>query len=205
MERTRIPRGFTLVELMVVVAIIAAIIAIALPTLIGGREKANAVLCQNNLKEIFNSITMFKMERNYYPKESGVHFFLAPWHYKILEQDPKNAKIYVCPGDENLLQRISGEYAEISQALEDWDSFSSEYTSYAGRNQKDHPLDFRSPAGEAIVCDDDEGGLNHANQVNVLFLSGAIDRVLLTDLPEGEVFLVGEDSPIELFRVIAND
>jgi prepilin-type N-terminal cleavage/methylation domain-containing protein len=205
MRRDRPRAGFTLVELMVVIAIIAAILAIALPTLMSGREKANAVLCQNNLKEIYNTIHMFKMEREHYPTESGVRFFLVPWHKKIIEQDPKNAKIYVCPGDENLLQNIRGDYAVLARELEDWDYISSEFTSYSGRNQKDHPLDFKRPASEPIVCDDDEGGLNHANQVNVLYLSGAIDRFLLADLEEGEVFLVGEESPIETFRVLSND
>ena len=205
MKRDASKSGFTLVELMVVIAIIAAILAIALPTLMSGREKANAVLCQNNLKEIYNTIHMFKMEREYYPKESGVRFFLAPWHRKILEQDPKNAKIYVCPGDENLLQRIEGDYGVIQRELEDWDYVSSDFTSYAGRNQKDYPLDFKRPASEPIVCDDDEGGLNHANQVNILYLSGAIDRFLLTDMAEGEEFLVGEESVFETFQRLSND
>jgi prepilin-type N-terminal cleavage/methylation domain-containing protein len=198
-------KGFTLVELMVVIAIIAAIIALVLPTLMRGKDQANATLCQAHLSEIGKSLLLFKTQRDHYPKESGIRFFLAPWNRKVLEKDPKNAKIYVCPGDENLLQRIEGDYGIVAQELEDWEYFSSDYTSYAGRDQKRFPIDFNNPTSQLIVCDDDEDLPNHPSQINVLFMSGAVDRVLLDELEEGEEFILGEDSPLELFRVMTNE
>ncbi len=198
-------RGFTLVELMVVIAIIAAIVALVLPTLGGARDRAKAVECSVNLKEIYGTINLYKGELNHYPSASGVRFFLQPWERKIIENDSKYAKIYVCPGDENLLQMIEGDYSFVAEQLEDLDHFDSEYTSYAGRNQKDYPMDFNKRASQLIVSDDDEMGLNHRTLVNVLYLDGIIDKVRLDDLAEGEEFYVGEDSPIEEFRVLQSD
>jgi prepilin-type N-terminal cleavage/methylation domain-containing protein len=45
-------RGFTLVELMVVVAIVAALLAIMLPAIQHARESARKTQCANNLKQI---------------------------------------------------------------------------------------------------------------------------------------------------------
>lgn len=52
--------GFTLVELMVVVLIIAILLAIAVPTFLGARERANARAAQSNLRNaLTNQLTFF--------------------------------------------------------------------------------------------------------------------------------------------------
>lgn len=196
--------GFTLVELMVVIAIIAAIVALVLPTLGRSKQSAMAVLCGKHLSEIYNSIELFKGDHKYYPKESGVRFFLEPWNRGSVERDPKYAKIYTCPGDENLMQQIEGDYGIIAEELEDFEHFDPMFTSYAGRNQKDFPIDFNKRASQLIVSDDDDGGMNHPNQVNVLYMDGSVDKVLLEEF-EGEDFYVGDDAPLEIFEVLSNE
>jgi len=47
--------GFTLIELMVVVLIIAILIAIAVPTFLGARSKAQARQVQSNLRNAFSA------------------------------------------------------------------------------------------------------------------------------------------------------
>lgn len=45
-------RGFTLIEVLVVVAIIALLLAVLMPSLAGAREQARAVACMSNMRQL---------------------------------------------------------------------------------------------------------------------------------------------------------
>jgi len=69
--------GFTLVELLVVIAIIALLIAILVPALARAREQARRVVCMGNIRQFITGIQMYAGDYDAY-LPSGLSDFTDP-------------------------------------------------------------------------------------------------------------------------------
>jgi prepilin-type N-terminal cleavage/methylation domain-containing protein/prepilin-type processing-associated H-X9-DG protein len=65
--RSRVRIGFTLVELMVVLAIISLLLTLALPAVQAARDAANRLQCANNLKQITLAMTNYESAKTKFP------------------------------------------------------------------------------------------------------------------------------------------
>jgi type IV pilus assembly protein PilA len=70
-NRTRDDKGFTLIELMVVVLIIAILIAIAIPTFLGMRRRAQDRAAQSDLRNGITAAKAFFTDEDTYVPVSG--------------------------------------------------------------------------------------------------------------------------------------
>ncbi len=83
--RSRPLQGFTLVELMVVTAIIALLIAILLPSLRQARNAARLTACGSNLRQLAAGATTYASDNfTFYPNRPGL---VKPTHIKRLTDD----------------------------------------------------------------------------------------------------------------------
>jgi len=178
-------KGFTLVELLVVIGIIALLVAILLPALTKARRAANTVACASNLRQIVQAMMIYASENNNYiagsPNTTGAFLFnpTPPASYPVFNSQYTES---YCP--------------EISQ-IWDWQaplakvmgvSF-NENPDLASRIQRFHFLmnypAFKCPENQFLATEYSSDGTQFGSIVDVMPSYITAQDFLLLPLPRG--------------------
>ena len=111
MEKRRAVKAFTLIELMLVVIIIGALVAMVMPRLTGRTEQARATAAEADIRaNIATALKLYELDNGSFPtSEEGLNALLdkpasaTNWHGPYLEKKPidpwgREYK-YKCPGE----------------------------------------------------------------------------------------------------------
>ncbi len=82
-------RGFTLLEVMIVIVIILAILGLVTVNLMGARDKANKGVVQMKLASLKSALDQFSLDFNRYPAEEG-EGLQALWNPDVIPEEEKS-------------------------------------------------------------------------------------------------------------------
>lgn len=89
-RRRVLPRGFTLVELLVVVAVIALLIGLLLPALGKARESGRELKCASNIRNVGTAATMYTASTEVYPLAYVYASSERGFSWKVSDQQATN-------------------------------------------------------------------------------------------------------------------
>jgi len=96
--------GFTLIEMLVVIAIIAILAALLFPVFAQAREKARQTSCASNLRQLGMSLAMYVQDAESYPAFSFNRVGgMDRWH-DLLVPYAKNRQLLVCPSQAKTIE-----------------------------------------------------------------------------------------------------
>ena len=98
MHREPGERGFTLLEIMVVVAIIAILAALIVPQVMGRPDEARIVAARHDVAAIMQGLKLYRLDRKRYPTQQEGLAVLSTYVERLPRDPWGNPYQYLIPG-----------------------------------------------------------------------------------------------------------
>lgn len=175
----RLQTGFTLVELLVCIAIMALLFGIVLSAIAGVREKGRQAHCISNLRQIGQALAMYRQDYS-----DSVFFVPPPGRLAHLyPQYVKDPGIFACPNDNDpslftIVQgrkfRMSYGYDVLFSPIPEIEQPVSKYV---------WPYAYYRRGEEYPICWDIHHKVFHSDYILVLRLNGRVEGIRRTLKP----------------------
>ncbi|MEY2742059.1 MAG: Type secretion system protein precursor [Planctomycetota bacterium] len=203
MVTSRPDRGFTLVELLTVMAIIATLAALGLTSIPAIIRNSQKTACQSNLQEIHKLLRIYEANNKRLPTASGSSFVLAVWGGQYLDKGVKEAELFFCPSTgrrpEPDLSNVTPEGIDFT-GPEQGNRQSRNALTMTDRDASSTVI-IANKVPEKVVTDEDKKNLPHKGYgICVLYLQGSTDFIDSEQFGPEQIPILGPDSPIEKLR-----
>jgi prepilin-type N-terminal cleavage/methylation domain-containing protein/prepilin-type processing-associated H-X9-DG protein len=105
-SRSRHLRGFTLVELMVAVVIVAVLGSLVFAAAKSVKSKANQTVCANNMRQIGIALQAYADDNGEYPSTAHSERLDRSWIYELEDYLGDFDKLRICPADPKADERL---------------------------------------------------------------------------------------------------
>jgi prepilin-type N-terminal cleavage/methylation domain-containing protein/prepilin-type processing-associated H-X9-DG protein len=195
--------AFTLIEMLVVIAIIALLASIMIPAVSGALQRAKTTQCLSNLRQLGNGFMIYAQENKgrfpYQQRDSSTtwHVEIAPFlegftnsdFYDLAVEGERPPGVFACPSSDNVVR--FGNYSDFGMNL---------LVNDHGEQQNDPQRSFDQLPGSVILLADSHncrrnlsiystnGGMDprhHRSGINVLYVGGHVSTGDLNLLWEG--------------------
>lgn len=123
-------KGFTVVELIIVIVVIAVLIALTLLGFNGVRSRTQEVSVQNDMKNISKQVEVFRLDRGRYPAASTLQELGIKVNKSTYGVNPTGATIFYCVDSAGAVYSIVARVK--STKLLQYLSSTGEITTYSG-------------------------------------------------------------------------
>jgi prepilin-type N-terminal cleavage/methylation domain-containing protein/prepilin-type processing-associated H-X9-DG protein len=159
----RLQSGFSLVELLVVIGIIALLAGFLVPAIVGARQKAQSVQCASNLRQIGIALEAFNQEHRRLPDAT------PSLSSTLAEMKACTRETFLCPAsgaERNDDYQLNGAFAGLPKSAGN-----------AADMLAREIADMSTGSGQKAPEPQSPSRLRHRGGLNVLYFDGRVDAV----------------------------